>query len=111
MIATPAAIRRRSSSGSIPSTAATYHISSVICPRFACSICVMAIAPLVRRRGRPNLPDDGHLDLARILHPGLDFFRQVGSQESQLIVGHLVGLGDHPDLPPGLDGVGLSDPL
>ena len=45
MIATPAAIRARRLSGSVPSTAATYRISSVIRPRLACSIWVMEVAP------------------------------------------------------------------
>src|SRR6266571_4404635 len=119
MIATPAAIRLRISSASIPSTAATYRISPVIRPRLACSICVMEVAPhpgrgassrarsdnaraLVRGGGRPHFSDDRHLDLARVLHPRLDLLRQVGGQEGQLVVGHLVGPRDHPDLPPRL---------
>src|SRR2546425_5548667 len=97
-MATPAAIRPRSFSGSTPSTAATYLISSVILPRPACSICVMGIAPpSMRRGGRPHLANDRHLDPPRILHPGLDLLRQVGRQERELIVVHLVGPGDHPD--------------
>src|SRR2546428_14184019 len=108
IIAWPAAMRLRSSSGSTPSTAATYFISSVILPRPACSICVMGIAPLsMRRGGRPHLANDRHLDPPRVLHPGLDLLRQVGRQERELVVVHLVGPGDHPDLAPRLDGIGL----
>src|SRR5712691_2308366 len=100
MIAWPAAMRRRSSSGSMPSTAATYFISSVILPRPACSICVMGIAPLsVRRGGRPHLADDRHLDPPGIFHPGLDLLRQIGRQERELVVADLVGPGYHADLP------------
>src|SRR6266571_9150398 len=112
MIAWPAAMRLRSSSGSTPSTAATYFISSVILPRPACSICVMGIAPLsVRRGGRPHLADDRHLDPPGIFHPGLDLLRQIGRQERELVVADLVGPGDHPDLAARLDGIGLLHSL
>src|SRR5262245_19721278 len=93
MIATPAAMRRRSSSGSTLSTAATYFISSVMRPRRACSICVMGLAPSsisMRRAGRPHLADDRHLDPPRIFHPGLDLLRQIGRQKRELLVAHLL---------------------
>src|SRR6185295_5085182 len=121
MMARPAAIRARSPSASIPSTAATYRISSVIRPRFACSIWVMKSlldpAPgvdrprpevarsLVRGGGRAHLADDRHLDLPRVLHPCLDLLGQVGCQKSQLVVGHLLGTRDHADFPSRLDRV------
>src|SRR5256712_5116392 len=112
MIATPAAMRLRNSSGSTPSTAATYFISSVILPRPACSICVMGIAPSsMRRGGRPHFADDGPLDPSRVLNPALDLLPQLGRQERELIVAHLVGPGDPPDLASRLDGVGLLHAL
>src|SRR5258705_10543549 len=98
MIATPAAIRRRNSSASNPSTADTYRISSVIRPRLACSIWVMNVAPrsgrsgsrgrrpeharLSVRCGRPPHPaEDRHLDLTWGLHSGLDLLRQIRRQQ------------------------------
>src|SRR6059036_3091682 len=108
IIAVPAATFRRSPSGSIPSTAATYRTSSVALPRFACSICVIRVlldGRSVGRRGGPQLADHGDLDASRVLHPSLDLLCQVGRQMSELVVADHFGTRDDPNLPPGLDGI------
>src|SRR6266436_4864461 len=110
MMATPRAILSRSQSGSTPSTAATYLISSVTLPRFACSICVMGL-PSVRRLRRPHLADDRDLDPPRILHLSLDLLGQLRSQQHQMIVVDFAGICDDPDLAPGLDRVGVFHTL
>src|SRR5438876_3733308 len=111
MIAMPRATRSRSTSGLTPSTAATYFISSVILPCFACSICVIGLDSSVRRLGRPQLADDRDLDPTGVFHLGLDFPRQLRREQRQMIVVDLTRVGDHPDLPTGLDRVGMFHPF
>src|SRR5512136_2395861 len=43
---------------------------------------------------RPHLPDDGDLDLARVIELGLDLRRRLLGQEGGPVVGDLEGLDD-----------------
>src|SRR5690349_24577950 len=59
--------------------------------------------------GRARLPDDGDLDLARVLELLLDLAGDLVAQQDRAVVVERVR-GDHdPDLPAGLHGVDLVD--
>src|ERR1700674_412050 len=58
-----------------------------------------------------SVPDDGASDLARKAQLGLDPFRDVPRHQLGSGVVDLLRLDQDPDLAPGLDGVGLLDPL
>src|SRR5690606_30677124 len=77
-----------------------------------------APAPPQRRSPRlpgvvhgPRLPDHHDLDLARILHLVLNAAGDVPGQRVGLVVADAVRLDDDPHLAPGVDGIGLLDPV
>src|SRR6266545_3999347 len=63
-----------------------------------------------RELDRPGLAHHGDLDLARVLELLLHLFGDVAGHHLSLEVVDVDGLDHHPDLPPGLHGIGLLHP-
>src|SRR5512139_3278252 len=64
-----------------------------------------------RKVNGPGFSDDRYLDLPRVLELRLDPLRDVLRHPEALVVVHLLRVDDDAQLSPGLDGVGLLDPL
>src|SRR5207244_1282348 len=67
--------------------------------------------PLLGELDRALLADDRHLDLARVLELLLDVAGDLVREQLRLVVVDLLGLDDHPDLAPCLQGVDALDSL
>src|SRR5215203_7521728 len=64
----------------------------------------MALSSVV---GGPRLPDDGHLDLTRVLELLLDLAGDLVGEQHRPVVIERAGLDHHADLAAGLHGVDL----